>query len=56
MYPLNSLIVFLWNHGGRKVFSWTSHLGGKRTKSQAATPVSSVGLVRTVKIDGSAWS
>ena len=45
-----------WNHGGRKVFSPTSQRGAKITKSTLARPSVSVGLVSTVKIDGSGWS
>src|SRR5206468_11217401 len=54
--PMNSLITFWWNHGGRKVFSATIQRSGKITKSTFAVPGVSDGLVSTVMIDGSAWS
>src|SRR6478609_4489809 len=53
---MNSLITLRWNHGGRKVSSATIQRGGKITKSQLAVPGVSLGLVSTVKIDGSGWS
>src|SRR5258705_9282831 len=53
---MNSLMTLRWNQGGRKVSSATSQRGGKMTKSQLAVPTTSEGEVRTVKIDGSAWS
>ena len=54
--PIASLITLRWNHGGRKVSSATIQRGGKMTKSALARPGTSLGLVRTVKIDGSGWS
>src|SRR6202012_6247406 len=54
--PMSSDMMLRWNHGGRKVFSPTSQRGAKITKSQLARPGVSVGLVGTVKIDGSGWS
>src|SRR5215471_20610318 len=56
MSPMNSLITLRWNHGGRNVCSATIQRGGKITKSTLAVPGVSDGEVRTVKIDGSAWS
>ena len=54
--PISSLMMFRWNHGGRKVCSATIQRGGKMTKSQLAVPWISLGEVSTVKIDGSGWS
>ena len=54
--PINSLMTFLWNQGGRKVSSATSHRGGKITKSQLATPSVAMFDVSTVLIEGSGWS
>jgi len=51
---MNSLITFMWYHGGRKVFSATSQRSLKMTKSMFAVPEVSLGLVSTVKIEGSA--
>src|SRR5689334_19767925 len=53
---MNSLITLRWYQGGRKVSSATSQRGGKITKSTFAVPGVSLGLVSTVKIDGSGWS
>ena len=53
---MNSLMTFMWYHGGRKVFSATSQRSEKITKSMLAVPGVSDGDVRTVKIEGSAWS
>ena len=36
--------------------SWTSHLGGKITKSATAVPGTDEGAESTVKIEGSGWS
>ena len=49
-------MMLRWNHGGRNVSSPTSQRGGKITKSTLARPSVSLGLVSTVKIDGSGWS
>ena len=49
-------MTFMWYQGGRKVFSATSQRSEKITKSMLAVPGVSDGEVRTVKIDGSAWS
>ena len=49
-------MMLRWNHGGRKVSSPTSQRGAKTTKSTLARPSVSLGLVSTVKIDGSGWS
>ena len=54
--PMNSDMTLRWNHGGRKVSSPTSQRGAKITKSQLAGPGVSLGVVSTVKIDGSGWS
>ena len=54
--PIASLITLRWNHGGRNVSSATIQRGGKITKSALARPGTSLGLVSTVKIDGSGWS
>src|SRR5919205_1656620 len=51
-----SLMTLRWNQGGRNVSSPTIHRGGKITKSALARPATLLGLVRTVKIDGSGWS
>src|SRR3954454_20397043 len=53
---MHSLITLRWNQGGLNVSSATIHLGGKITKSALALPGTSLGEVRTVKIDGSGWS
>ena len=53
---MNSLAMLRWNQGGRKVSSPTSQRGGKITKSALARPATLLGLVSTVKIDGSGWS
>ena len=53
---MNSLMMFMWYQGGRKVFSATIQRSGKITKSIFAVPGVSEGEVSTVKIDGSAWS
>ena len=53
---MNSLMMFMWYQGGRKVSSATIHRSGKTTKSTFAVPGVSDGAVSTVKIDGSAWS
>ena len=36
--------------------SWTSHRGGKITKSATAVPGVELGAERTVNMDGSGWS
>ena len=53
---MHSLITLRWNQGGRNVSSATIQRGGKMTKSALARPGTSLGLVSTVKIDGSGWS
>ncbi len=54
--PMNSLMTFMWNQGGRNVSSATSQRSGKITKSMLAVPGVSEGEVSTVKMLGSAWS
>lgn len=51
--PCSEYMMLRWYQGGRKVCSATSQRGGKITKSTFAVPASSVGAVRTEKIDGS---
>ena len=51
-----TVIALRWNHGGRNVPSATIQRGGKTTKSAAAVPGTSDGLVSTVKMLGSGWS
>src|SRR3546814_8810443 len=56
MRPMHSLITLRWNQGGRNVSSATIQRGGKMTKLALARPGTSLGEVRTVKMDGSGWS
>ncbi len=56
MFPISSLMTFLWYQGGRKVFSATIQRSRNSTKSMFAVPSTPLGAVRTVKIDGSGWS
>src|SRR5579885_35166 len=53
---MNSVIALRWNQGGRNVCSATSQRGGNTTKSTLAVPGRRLGEVRTVLIEGSAWS
>jgi hypothetical protein len=54
--PIASDMMLRWNQGGRNVSSATIQRGGKMTKSALARPGTSLGLVSSVKIEGSGWS